>query len=201
MRGQITDQDLTNYALNELQPEERFYVESMLAVREDCRNDVYEMIELSQMLEEGFEVQEEATSPYTLTAEQRQALMDVRVAPRWIPQTAAVLAAAACAAFAITHPNLWRMDGPAAGVAQLMTNQVKTAVTDAVNTTVASVSAPDLADVDTQIGTFRKLAEDPALKKWFSTDWLSPEFSSPEGPWAQPPAVWDPMPQVLLEMP
>ena len=196
MRGQIADQDLTNYALNELQPEERFYVESMLAVREECRNDVYEMIELSQMMEEGFEAQEEMASPYTLTAEQRQALMEVRVAPRWMP-IAAGLAAAACAAFAVTHPNLWKLDGSASDMAQRVTE----AVSAAVNTTVASVSAPESVDVDTQIGTFRKLAEDPALRKWFTTDWLSPEFSAPEGPWAQPPAVWDPMPQALLDMP
>ncbi len=197
MRGQINDQDLTNYALNELQPEERFYVESMLAVREDCRNDVYEMIELSQLLEEGFEAQEVATSPYTLTAEQREQLLDVRVAPRWVPATVGALAAAACAAFAITHPNLWKLDGAAADVA----HRVTTAVTEAVNITVASVSTAETVDVDTQIGTFRKLAEDPALRKWFTTDWLSPEFSAPEGPWAQPPAVWDPMPQALLDMP
>ncbi len=197
MRGKIIDQDLTDYALNELQPEERFYVESMLAVREDCRNDVYEMIELSQILEEGFEVQEEMTSPYTLTVEQRQHLLDMRVAPRWIPQAAATLAAAACAAFAVTHPNLWSLDGSAAGVAQ----RVSTAVSEAVSTTVATVNLPEPADVDTRIGTFRKLAEDPALKMWFSTDWLSPEFFPADGPWTQPPAVWDPMPQALLDMP
>lgn len=201
MRGQITDQDLTNYALNELQPEERFYVESMLAVREECRNDVYEMIELSQILEEGFEVQEERTSPYTLTAEQREALMNVRVAPRWIPQTAATLAAAACAAFAVTHPGLWNINGPTADVVRQASIDITKVVSDAVNTTVASVSAPEIGDVDLEIGTFRKLAEDPALKKWFTTEWPSPEFAAPEGPWMQPPAVWDPMPQVLLEMP
>jgi len=197
MRGQITDQDLTDYALNELQPEERFYVESMLAVREDCRNDVYEMIEHSQLLEEGFEAQEDRTPVFTLTTEQRQELLSLKVAPRWIPATVGTLAAAACAAFAITHPNLWQFEGSPSGMAQFM----KSHVTTAVNATVASVSGPEIADVDTQIGTFRKIAEDPALRKWFTTDWLSPEFSAPEGPWAQPPAVWDPMPQVLLDMP
>jgi anti-sigma factor RsiW len=196
MRGQITDQDLTDYALNELQPEERFYVESMLAVKEECRNDVYEMIELSQMMEEGFELQEERVSPYTLTAEQREQLLDVRVTPRWMP-VAAGLAAAACAAFAVTNPAVFKLDGSAAGVAQ----RISDAVSQAVNTTVATVSTPEPEDVDTQIGTFRKLAEDPALRKWFTTDWLSPEFAAPEGPWTQPPAVWDPMPQALLEMP
>lgn len=200
MRGQISDQDLTDYALNELQPEVRLYVESMLAVSEECRNDVYETIEVSQLLEEGFEAQEEQTSAYTLTAEQRQQLLDVRVAPRWMP-IAAGLAAAACATFAVSNPELWNADGTAVGVAQRVSATVTNAVSDAFNTTVANATTQDLADVDTQIGTFRKIAEDPALKKWFSTDWLSPEFEAPEGPWAQPPAVWDPMPQALLDTP
>ena len=56
MRGKITDQDLTNYALNDgLEPSERLYVESMLAISEECRQDIYRNIEMSQMLETGFE--------------------------------------------------------------------------------------------------------------------------------------------------
>ena len=55
MRAHISEQDLTDYALNELDPHQRIYVESMLAVSEECRNDVYKMIELSQLLEQGFE--------------------------------------------------------------------------------------------------------------------------------------------------
>lgn len=198
MRGQISDQDLTDYALNELQPEERFYVESMLAVSEECRGDVYEMIELSQLLQEGFEVQEEqSATSFSLTAEQREKLLDVRVTPPWLPIVGG-LAAAACAAFALTNPDLWKPEGSAAQVAQ----RVSTALSEAVSTTVASVNtAPEVEDVDTQIGTFRKLAEDPALRKWFTTDWLAPEFSAPEGPWTPTPAVWDPMPQARLEVP
>ncbi len=56
MRGKITDQDLTDYALNELPPNERLYVESMLGVSEECRGDVYQMLDLGEMLKEGFEV-------------------------------------------------------------------------------------------------------------------------------------------------
>ena len=50
MRGRLTEQDLTDYALNELPPDERLYVESMLGVSEECRNDVVQMLELSEML-------------------------------------------------------------------------------------------------------------------------------------------------------
>ena len=58
MRGKLSDQDLTNYALNELEARERLYVESMLAVSVECRDDVYQMIDVAQMLEEGFEREE-----------------------------------------------------------------------------------------------------------------------------------------------
>ena len=55
MRGRLTEQDLTDYALNELPPDERLYVESMLGVSEECRNDIYQMLELSELLKEGME--------------------------------------------------------------------------------------------------------------------------------------------------
>ena len=72
MRGKITDQDLTNYALNDgLEPSERLYVESMLAISEECRQDIYRNIEMSQMLETGFERLHGAAP--MLTAEQREA--------------------------------------------------------------------------------------------------------------------------------
>ena len=74
MRGKISDQDLTDYALNELPPEERLYVESMFAVSEECRHDVYEMIELTQLMEEGFE-RESSKVPTLLTQEQREKLL------------------------------------------------------------------------------------------------------------------------------
>ena len=46
MRGKLSEQDLTNYALNEgLDPRERLYVESMLGASEPCRDDVYKMLE------------------------------------------------------------------------------------------------------------------------------------------------------------
>jgi anti-sigma factor RsiW len=55
MRAHLSEQDLTDYALNELDPHQRMYVESLLAVSEECRNDVYRNIEMAQLLEEGFE--------------------------------------------------------------------------------------------------------------------------------------------------
>ena len=111
MRGKISDQDLTNYALNDgMEPHERLYVESMLAVSEECRQDVYRNIELSQMLETGFERLYGAEVP-TLTDEQREELMNPprrRFGMATVSRAAAVLAMAACAAFALANPSLWQ---------------------------------------------------------------------------------------------
>lgn len=195
MRGKISDLDLTDYALNELQPGDRLYVESMLAVSEECRNDVYEMIEVAQMLEEGFELEDGKITPFLLKPEQREHLLSMPVQGRWFAKTAVALAAAACAAFAVTHPGLWEVKGPAAQVAQKVSSEVSNYVAEA-------VAPKDVADdFVAQLGTFRQLAEDPALKKWFSADWLTTEIATTPAPWNQPAAAWDPMPRVQLDMP
>ena len=107
MRGKLSDQDLTNYALNDgLDSGERLYVESLLAVSEECREDIYTMIDLGQMLEEGFEEEQEEVLP-ALTMEQRDALLDVRDPhPAWafFQKAAAVLAMGALLGFAVANP-------------------------------------------------------------------------------------------------
>src|SRR3954466_15226005 len=112
MRGKICDQDLTNYALNDgLDPRERLYVESMLAVSEECRQDVYRGIELAQMLETGFERQQE--SALGLTAEQRSALLrpqPTRFRLAMVHRAAATLAMAAFVAFVLVNPPLWQVE-------------------------------------------------------------------------------------------
>ncbi len=110
MRGNLTDQDLTDYALNELDPGQRLYVESMLAVSTECRNDVYEMLELAQMLEEGFEQDAAIGDSATLTVEQRTLLTKPQrrqVALAFLQKTAATVSVAACVAFALANPDLW----------------------------------------------------------------------------------------------
>lgn len=109
MRGKISDQDLTDYALNELPPEERLYIESMLAVSEECRNDIYEMIEFGQLLEEGFEGEETQAQVVWLTGEQRRKLVNHRGGPVVWQRAAGIVALAACAAFALTHASFWQM--------------------------------------------------------------------------------------------
>ena len=115
MRGRLTEQDLTDYAINELPPDERLYVESMLGLSEECRDDVYRMLELSEMLKEGFAGEDEAES-LTLNAEQRAKVLDV---PAWnwrgaLQRAAAIMLLAAGSAFIATRPGLWQK-GPVAG--------------------------------------------------------------------------------------
>lgn len=111
MRGKLTDQDLTDYALNELPPDERFYVESMLAVSEECREDVYRMLDLSEMLKEGLELEEDPA--FTLDETQRNRVLDI---PSWtwsgvIRRVAAVAILAAGVSYGATRPGVWNQGG------------------------------------------------------------------------------------------
>jgi hypothetical protein len=116
MRGKITDQDLTDYALNELPPNERLYVESMLGVSEECRGDVYQMLDLGEMLKEGFEEDErkdELGAALLLNEEQRAKVLDV---PRWnwmhfLRQAAAIALLAGGTAYVASRPDLWGSRG------------------------------------------------------------------------------------------
>jgi anti-sigma factor RsiW len=118
MRGKVSDQDLTDYAMNELPPDERLYVESMLGVSEECRADVYQMLDLGEMLKEGFEADErkdEAGADLLLNDEQRAKVLTV---PRWnvmafFRQAAAITLLGAGTAFALTRPGFWQQGGAA----------------------------------------------------------------------------------------
>lgn len=114
MRGRLTPQDLTDYALNELPPDERLYVESMFGVSEECRNDVYQMLELSEMLKEGMERTD--SDELTLNAEQRAKVLEV---PAWhwrgaLQKAAAILLLSAGTAFIATRPGFWDKSGATA---------------------------------------------------------------------------------------
>ncbi len=159
MRSKISDQDLTDYALDALDPNERLYVESMLAVSEECRNDVYEMIDTAMLLEECFEREDGQPSSLALTPVQREALLNVRVANPFLRRTAAVLAAAATVAFALVSREQWLPKGQADRVTKV-THTVS-------NYVVQAVSAAEGEDFVNQLAAFRKLTEDPA--KWLPT--------------------------------
>lgn len=183
MRSQISDQDLTDYALNELDPTQRLYVESMLAVSEECRNDVYEMIDMAMLIEQGFE-REEAKLAETLRPEQRAALLSVKVRPRqYVHRIAAALAAAAAFAFAVAHPDLWQWQTGEGKVAK-----VSTYVADA-------MTASDGADFGNLLADWRQLADDPVLTKWFNSEWFDHATQT-----AVATPVWDPMPRASIDM-
>ncbi|MEP6672106.1 MAG: hypothetical protein ABJF10_23285 [Chthoniobacter sp.] len=161
MRGKLSDQDLTDYALNELGPEERLYVESMLAVSEECREDVYKTIDLGLMIEETFD-REEGKISLALTAEQRMKLLDVHLPNRFLRRSATALAAAAAIALAFVSKDAWLPTGSV-----LHMTQVSTQVSDYMKQTVQQVSAAEGEDFVNQLASFRKLTEDPA--KWLPT--------------------------------
>ena len=114
MRGRLTPQDLTDYALNELPPDERLYVESMLGVSEECRHDVYQMLEFGELLKEGLQCHD--SEVLTLSAEQRAKVLNV---PAWhwrgiLQKAAAILLLSVGTAFIATRPGFWDKSGAAA---------------------------------------------------------------------------------------
>lgn len=121
MRGTISDQDLTDYALNELAGHERRYVEGMLAVSEPCRADVYHLLEVARMLEDGFGRQSDATEVALLPSQRLGVLQPRRGAgaAAWVRRGVVGLGLAACAVWSLSHGGLWPRPEPAVVVAQV----------------------------------------------------------------------------------
>lgn len=159
MRAQLSEQDLTDYALNELAAPKRFYVESMLAVSEECRNDIYETIETAMMIEQGFELAEDRTA-ITLTTEQRGALLAVRGPNHFLRRSVAGLAAAAALALAFVHKDTWLPRGPVSAEVARVSSQMTHYVAQAVSST-------DAEDFVSPLESFRKLTDEPG--KWLPT--------------------------------
>lgn len=155
MRSQISDQDLTDYALNELGPDERIYVESMLVVSEECRNDIYETIDMAMLLEEGFEREDGRGMP-GLTAAQRETLLNVRVSNHFFRHTAAIFAAAAAVTLAFVTKDQWLRRGPVAEVARVSSQMS--------NYVAHAVAGTEREDLVSQVASFRKLKDEPG--KW-----------------------------------
>lgn len=166
------------------------YVESMLAVSEECRNDVYEMIDVAMLLEKGFE-RESWKLAEGLTSEQREKLITFRPRPRYVETAAAVLAAAAAVAFAITNPGIWQMPGGAQQVARVST-QVS-------NYVVEAVTPDDGIDFVGQLANVTQLAEDPVLKKWFNSEWFSGEHGGQSVSFGGA-GSWDSMPRASIDV-
>lgn len=164
MSGNIGDQDLTNYALNDgLDPRERLYVESLLGASEESRGDVYKMLDLAQMLEEGFEQETEELLVPTLTMDQRAALVaGPATSPyslnEFLRKTAASLALAACVAFALANPRFFQSQGGNRTMAA-MSSMVNDALSPDEESDIASwVNPPTVNDEDS--GTLIQASSD-----------------------------------------
>lgn len=185
MRGKISDQDLTDYALNELSPTDRLYLESMLAVSEDCREDIYKTLDLAQMLEEGFERDTIVAErqDLTLRPEQREKLVQPHFTKRYVVRDiVSALGIAACVTFAAAKLDSYDFSG-----AQHAAGRVAQASTKAADAMTAAVQSSDTIDLRKSLEALRELAEEGAKLVPVSTD-LLPE----------PPTICTP-PTLIME--
>lgn len=110
MKNRISEQDITDYALNELGPRERLYVESMLLGDDKMREEASSMIELARLLEEGFDA--EVSDPqFTMGEDRRVSVLATRPDSdgRGMRRLAGgMLALAACVAFFVSTPEIWK---------------------------------------------------------------------------------------------
>lgn len=158
MRGPLSEQDLTDYALNELQPEERIYVESMLAASEECRNDVCETIEMARLLEQGYERELVAAEiqDLALKPDQRNHLVRPHFTFRYIMRdVASALALAACVAFTITKLD----SAPFVGARKAM-NKMAAVTTGAKDKVNVAIQANDGIDLAKALASLREMAEE-----------------------------------------
>lgn len=160
MEAKISEQNLTDYALNELGPEERIYVETMLGASEEAREEVYKMIDLAMMLDAGFERQQNR-EPAVLSAEQRRALLGLRGPNIFLRNSVVALAAAACLAFAVVHQSAW--------IPRLHLPRAITASHPSGQTGMRASTDDRKTDFISQILHVGQIKDDPLLRKWFSS--------------------------------
>jgi len=106
MKCSISDKDITDYVLNELEPRERLYVESMMLGCDESRADAVSLMEVSRLLEEGLEC-ELVGLDLGLDEVRRREI--IAYAPAQVWETvwrvaSAAVALAACVAFSIAAP-------------------------------------------------------------------------------------------------
>jgi anti-sigma factor RsiW len=170
MRGKLAEQDLTDYALNELNDVDRLYVESMLAASEECRNDIVATIEMAQCLEEGFERELvfAERQDLALRNEQRLELVKPHFTLRYaIRDAASVLGLAACVAFGVVSFD--RLEFPRARVAADRVAQASTKAADAM---AVAVQTPEKIDLGKVLSSLREMAEEGSKLMPASNDML-----------------------------
>jgi anti-sigma factor RsiW len=175
VRGTFSDQDLTDYALNELEPADRIYIESMLAVSEECRNDVYRTIDLAQTIEQGFEREGWIAEELSLLPEQRANLTRPHFTGRYLLREAAsAIGLAACVAFVVTI--LGKLERADASSAASRMAQVSSEVSTKVSSTVSqAVQSPESVDMKSAFEALRAMVADPS-------NWLPISEGMPKPP-------------------
>ena len=111
MQTRLRDEDITHYALNELEPRERLYVESLMQGDDESRKDLTEIMEMSRLLQEGFE---DELNGLDLKLDSRRTAEIFQPKPThlwesvWrVAATAAALAA--CVAFGVAAPVITKL--------------------------------------------------------------------------------------------
>ncbi len=110
MNRSLSDKDITDYVLNELDPRERLFVESMMLGCDRSRQEAVELMEISRLLEEGM-VNELMHAELSLDSGRRENI--AAYAPSHVWQSvwrfaAASVALAACVAFSVAAPVISR---------------------------------------------------------------------------------------------
>lgn len=185
MRGPLSDQDLTDYALNELTPQERIYIESMFAASEECRNDVCETIEMARLLEQGYEREMVAAEirDLALMPEQRDHLARPHHTMRYvIRDIAGAIGLAACVAFTIS-----KFDTESFEPARSAMGKVAAVSTQAADTMSAAVQSNDGIDLAKALASLREMAEESSKLIPVSTDGI-----------LEPPTICTP-PTLIME--
>jgi hypothetical protein len=107
----LSEVDITNYVLNELEPSERLFVESLMLGCDESRKDALAMMETARLLEEGLE-KELSGMELELDQPRRERIFAYKSGSVWgaVGHVASTLAAlAACVAFSLAAPTLSRL--------------------------------------------------------------------------------------------
>jgi hypothetical protein len=107
----LSEVDITNYVLNELEPSDRLFVESLMLGCEEARADALAMMETARLLEEGLD-KELSGVELALDQTRRERIFAYKSGSVWrtLGNAVSTLAAlAACVVFSLAAPSLSRL--------------------------------------------------------------------------------------------
>jgi anti-sigma factor RsiW len=107
----LSETDITNYVLNELEPSERLFVESLMLGCEESRADTLAMMEMARLLEDGMD-RELSVRDFELDQTRRDSVFAQKTGTFWnvLGNAAATIGAlAACVAFSVLAPSVSRL--------------------------------------------------------------------------------------------